>query len=887
MQEVNVANTPIDKGSAGPDHLSSPEIVSKLNQDAGYLVRLRLGGDALDAGSNVDTEISSLPTEIDPSSVEAALNYSKELRIKDWERPDRQGVLPVEGKKMWKRDFAAWAEYMLDPTKFPPEAIKKHRNALQAFNRSKTDDIAKYIDAFDQNYFTKDNAELKLKDLLNDAVDHYRDEDRKVDIVSMNDEMQLVKNIFNWAGGNGFDDIAMDYLNAIAVIDASDTNGFSKDGFYKAAELTINDLRTEHEIKLVKLNNASARARKKATVPSSSPGNGKDDDPPYLPPWEELELNADLFADDEADSESISLPPGPHTPSKELGGENESLAKALEQLLNGNSQIAGYIRYINEHSNLSQPTEIQNQIRDAKDKINAISQYALAQVFGVTDVSAFRAALEEFQSDTKYNSLTYMHFRLTPHLSNPNDLISSFNDSFGEIRDDQDFMSFIRAKGLRIPSNIDDALRTYLHSMDGEFDFKVLEFNSGWKRYEAIPKQKATILGKPFAEQTLEDLELGTKVFEINGKSEKFDLINYIPDRLEIQTSGPYEIGAGSDRGIERRDKMDEDNFAIVQVIDAEGKETGETLLILADGMGGLTKGAEASKIVVEALREKYTEIKIKEPQKSSAEALQEAVLYSNSQLSDHSQQDRAKMGSTCVAAVLRDDGSYVVANVGDSRAYRVNATQIQQITTDHSFVARLVEAKVIQPEDVYTHPERNRIYRNMGNKSNVEVDIFESGQALQPDEQLLLCCDGVWEMTKGSQVIRKFARSTGDQKEVARRLIAKAMQEGGEDNITVLVAKRTLGISENNVQQVPSDKQPSTIETEQPDQQQVIIANLTNRINNLRGTPEEKQVAQVLVERVVTNNKITLEEILDALRDKKNADAVSVSLKGLENRKK
>ena len=143
-----------------------------------------------------------------------------------------------------------------------------------------------------------------------------------------------------------------------------------------------------------------------------------------------------------------------------------------------------------------------------------------------------------------------------------------------------------------------------------------------------------------------------------------------------------------------------------------------------------------------------------------------------------------SNLGSTITAALLIGDTA-TIANVGDSRTYRMRNNQLTQITRDHSLVARLVETNIISPEEVRSHPQRNQIYRNLGHKPEVAVDTFTV--PLQRGDRLILCSDGLWEMVLDQDIVRIINTSRTPQ-EACDQLILAANAAGGDDNISVIV---------------------------------------------------------------------------------------------------
>ena len=125
-----------------------------------------------------------------------------------------------------------------------------------------------------------------------------------------------------------------------------------------------------------------------------------------------------------------------------------------------------------------------------------------------------------------------------------------------------------------------------------------------------------------------------------------------------------------------------------------------------------------------------------------------------------------------------------IVANVGDSRLYTVGR-EIRQITEDHSLVQEMVRIGEMDSAEARISPEKNIITRAIGADTDVEIDFFE--RTLKPDEQILMCTDGLTNMVEDED-IRRIATAQRDVVEAAMRLVQKANENGGKDNITVVI---------------------------------------------------------------------------------------------------
>jgi protein phosphatase len=123
---------------------------------------------------------------------------------------------------------------------------------------------------------------------------------------------------------------------------------------------------------------------------------------------------------------------------------------------------------------------------------------------------------------------------------------------------------------------------------------------------------------------------------------------------------------------------------------------------------------------------------------------------------------------------------------VGDSRAYRLRGDRLEQITTDHSLVAELVESGVLTPEEAERHPQRSAITRAVGTERAIEVDVFTV--PAEPGDLVLLCSDGLTDMLSEDEIAAVLLEADRDPAAAADGLVAAANAHGGEDNITVVL---------------------------------------------------------------------------------------------------
>lgn len=217
-------------------------------------------------------------------------------------------------------------------------------------------------------------------------------------------------------------------------------------------------------------------------------------------------------------------------------------------------------------------------------------------------------------------------------------------------------------------------------------------------------------------------------------------------------------------------------------------------LVAVADGMGGHAAGDVASGLAINVLATRMVNLFLA-PYLAANEGtsdlrpeewLERAVQAANTEIFVRRQDLRCNMGTTLVAAVVIADTAYI-ANVGDSRAYLINADGIRQITTDHSLVGRLVAMGHITQEEARVHPQRNVIYRTLGDEPEVEVDSY--ALCLQPGDRLLLCSDGLSSIVEDPEIWSAVIHNTSPQ-DACERLVQQANHRGGQDNISVVVVQ-------------------------------------------------------------------------------------------------
>ena len=213
------------------------------------------------------------------------------------------------------------------------------------------------------------------------------------------------------------------------------------------------------------------------------------------------------------------------------------------------------------------------------------------------------------------------------------------------------------------------------------------------------------------------------------------------------------------------------------------------SLLVVADGMGGHAAGDVASEEATTELEARVSAA-LTDGRTDYESILEEAIESANERVQEHAEADasRSGMGTTVVAAIV-DDEQIVIGNVGDSRAYDVDSEvdvddALTQITVDHSFVQELISEGEITPEEATTHPQRHVLTQALGTDGEVDPDFFSP----VVKDYLLLCSDGLTEEVS-EETIREVINDASGIETATDELVQKANENGGSDNISVILA--------------------------------------------------------------------------------------------------
>lgn len=289
---------------------------------------------------------------------------------------------------------------------------------------------------------------------------------------------------------------------------------------------------------------------------------------------------------------------------------------------------------------------------------------------------------------------------------------------------------------------------------------------------------------------------------------------NWSEEATRAAEAARISIGARTDLGCVRENNEDKYEFFIPEshrTLAAKG-----LLLAVADGMGGHAAGQVASELALKTLIDEYFGNTHPDVEGTLRTSVCEAntVVHNAASIGG-----REGMGCTLTAAVIRGR-SVLVAQVGDSRLYRLRDGRLEQITEDHSWVADQVRMGVMSEDEAELSPFRNIITRSIGTQSQVEVDIYRLDA--REGDILMLCSDGLSGVVSSAD-IEATLRQMGPA-EATQRLVGLALKGGGPDNVTVLTARieafYPLEVQEDEAEGLPTvaDARPERSQEEEPD---------------------------------------------------------------------
>ena len=248
-------------------------------------------------------------------------------------------------------------------------------------------------------------------------------------------------------------------------------------------------------------------------------------------------------------------------------------------------------------------------------------------------------------------------------------------------------------------------------------------------------------------------------------------------------------FGKASDVGMIRENNQDA-CLALQLVSTTVDERPDFGFFIVADGMGGHHDGEKASAITVETVTAEMLENiyvpMLRDFDDGDRPTIVEA-LVSASEKANLAVIKNVPDGGTTVTAVAVVGNLAYLAHVGDSRAYLIYNGEIEQLTRDHSLVQRLIELNQLTPEEAEEHPQKNVLYRAIGQNENLEVERLI--RPLPQGAQMLICSDGLWGLVDDNK-LKEIALESPTPQDACDKLVALANAKGGTDNITVIILK-------------------------------------------------------------------------------------------------
>lgn len=257
--------------------------------------------------------------------------------------------------------------------------------------------------------------------------------------------------------------------------------------------------------------------------------------------------------------------------------------------------------------------------------------------------------------------------------------------------------------------------------------------------------------------------------------------VQELAPRVELRVRPSVTVGAKTDLGRVRENNEDKLEFYVPST-DDELASRG-MIFVVCDGMGGHEAGQIASELALKTFIDVYRN----HPSESVEDAAVSAVTAANRFVLDVARAvpNRKGMGTTISALLIVQDKA-VVAQVGDSRVYRLREGELKQITTDHTWVTETVAIGTLTLEEAEKHPYKHVLTRAVGTEQDVQVDVFSDD--VQQGDVYLLCSDGLTNHVDNDTMCTVLSEM--GPAEAAWDLVGKALIGGGSDNTTVIIVR-------------------------------------------------------------------------------------------------
>ena len=228
--------------------------------------------------------------------------------------------------------------------------------------------------------------------------------------------------------------------------------------------------------------------------------------------------------------------------------------------------------------------------------------------------------------------------------------------------------------------------------------------------------------------------------------------------------------------------EINEDAFYISNSLDEV------QLYMLADGMGGYNGGEIASKLAIQSAKN-YIENNFKEIEKDKDSIIQligSSIEYANMVVYEKAKENKelSGMGTTLEVCLIYNNRAFI-GHVGDSRIYRIRKEFMRKLTQDHSYVQKLVKDGTITQEEAAHHPQKNMLMKALGCNAFVEPDVMVKG--FLKDDILIMCSDGLTNLVSQEEIFKEAKKNI---EQATKNLVQMANDNGGYDNITVIIIK-------------------------------------------------------------------------------------------------